>query len=250
MSRWKQWVKQPKGALPGGIVTKAGIVLIAVLVGGMLFSSSLTGPEEDATAAGAPPEARAVDDRAGRAFEGRLRAEAERQTQQAAANEARAEQERRQAAAARDAARADTETGPGGGAVGMAQAESELREALRLEEIERRTRSLRSLPVARSYRDPNEASGGEAGDGSDLESEFPEVALEAALASFERSVAALEGEIEAGFEAGNFSPARRELHARTFLARPARRSRAGASGPRTRRAGSGSTRARSSRPCC
>ena len=206
MSRWKQWVKQPKGALPGGIVTKAGIVLIAVLVGGMLFSSSLTGPEEDATVTGAPPEARAVDDRVGRAFEGRLRAEAERQTQQAAANEARAEQERRQGAAVRDAARADTETGPGGGAVGMAQAESELREALRLEEIERRTRSLRSLPVARSYRDPNEASGGEAGDGSDLESEFPEVALEAALASFERSVAALEGEIEAGFEAGQLLP--------------------------------------------
>ena len=206
MSRWQQWVKQPKGALPGGIVTKAGIVLIAVLVGGMLFSSSLTGPEEDATAAGAPPEARAVDDRVGRAFEGRLRAEAERQTQQAAANEARAEQERRQAAAAREAARADTETGAGAGAAGGGPAEYELREVLRLEEIERRTRSLRSLPVARSYRDPNEASGGEAGDGSDLESEFPEVALEAALASFERSVAALEGEIEAGFEAGQLLP--------------------------------------------
>ena len=38
MSRWKQWVRPPEGALPGGIVTKAGVVLIAVLVGGLLFS--------------------------------------------------------------------------------------------------------------------------------------------------------------------------------------------------------------------
>ena len=38
MSRWKQWVRPPEGALPGGIVTKAGVVLIAVLVGGLLLS--------------------------------------------------------------------------------------------------------------------------------------------------------------------------------------------------------------------
>ena len=37
MSRWKQWVSPPEGALPGGIVTKAGVVLIAVLVGGLLL---------------------------------------------------------------------------------------------------------------------------------------------------------------------------------------------------------------------
>jgi len=60
MSRWKQLVKQPKGALPGGIVTKAGIALIAVLIAGMLFSWSLTGPEADpmATAAPEPPSGR------------------------------------------------------------------------------------------------------------------------------------------------------------------------------------------------
>ena len=46
MSRWKQWVSPPEGALPGGIVTKAGVVLIAVLVGGLLFSWAVTGPEE------------------------------------------------------------------------------------------------------------------------------------------------------------------------------------------------------------
>ena len=199
MSRWKQWIKEPKGALPGGIVTKAGIALIGVLVAGMLFSSSLTGPEEDPMAPAAPG-AQAVDERAGRAFEGRLRAETERHGQQAAAEEARAEQERRRAEAAaeeeaaRDAGRAGGETRSGTGAAGMAQAEHELREALRLEEIERRTRSLRSLPVARTYRDPNDARDG----ARPAEPEPSEAALDGMLASFERSVAALEAEMQAG----------------------------------------------------
>ena len=202
MSRWKQWIKEPRGALPGGIVTKAGVALIAVLVAGMLFSSSLTGPDEDPMAP-APPEAQAVDERAGRAFEGRLRAEAERHAQQAAADEARAERERRQAAAAvEETARTGTGGGAGGGAapaaalpVGMAQAEHELREALRLEEIERRKRSLRSSPVSHTYRDPNTARGDAR---PAAEPEPPDAALDAMLASVERSVAALEAEMQAG----------------------------------------------------
>ena len=199
MSRWKQFIRPPEGALPGGIVTKAGIVLIAVLVGGLLFSWSLTGPEDDATVSGAPPEAQAVDDRAGRAFEGRLRAEAERHTQQAAA-QARAELARRQTAAAEeDAALAEAEAAAGSGAAGTGRAEFELREALRLEEVERRTRSLRSFPVTQSYRDPNAAAGA-------TEPDLLEGTLDAALASFEQSVAALEDEIEVGWAAGGLPP--------------------------------------------
>ena len=199
MSRWKQFIRPPEGALPGGIVTKAGIVLIAVLVGGLLFSWSLTGPEDDATVSGAPPEAQAVDDRAGRAFEGRLRAEAERHTQQAAA-QARAELARRQTAAAEEeAALAEAEAAAGSGAAGTGRAEFELREALRLEEIERRARSLRSLPVTQSYRDPNAAAGA-------TEPDLLEGTLDAALTSFEQSVAALEDEIEVGWAAGGLPP--------------------------------------------
>ncbi|MXW67754.1 MAG: TrbI/VirB10 family protein [Gemmatimonadales bacterium] len=208
MSRWKQWIKEPKGALPGGIVTKAGVALIAVLVAGMLFSSSLTGPEEDPMAP-APPEAQAVDERAGRAFEGRLRAEAERHAQQAAADEARADQDRRQAEAEEDAAREAARSagtggvgGVGGGVIGMAQAEHELREALRLEEIERRTRSLRALPVARSLRDPNEGRD----DVRPAEPEATDAALDAMLASVERSVAALETEMLAGLAGEGLLP--------------------------------------------
>ena len=211
MSRWKQWIKEPKGALPGGIITKAGIALIGVLVAGMLFSSSLTGPDEDPMAP-APAEAQAVDERAGRAFAGRLRAEAERQVQQAAADDARADRERRQTEA--ETAGIGSENGAGGGergaggggygAAGMVQAEYELREALRLEEIERRTRSLRSIPVARTYRDPNEARA--AGPSAPVGPEPPDAELDRMLASFGQSVAALEAEMQAGLAAEGVLP--------------------------------------------
>ena len=201
MSRWKQWVRPPEGALPGGIVTKAGVVLIAVLVGGLLFSWAMTGPQEADTLV-ALPDAQAVDDGMGRSLQARIRQEAERQTLEAAAR-ARAELERRQAAAAEEMARLQTESEtPNTAALipGVGAAESELREALRLEELERRTRSLRALPVAQSYRDPNataESSEAGTGDAADADVALLENAVQAALASFEQSVGALEEELEA-----------------------------------------------------
>ena len=196
MSRWKQWVRPPEGALPGGIVTKAGVVLIAVLVGGLLFSWAMAGPQAADTLV-ALPDAQAVDDGMGRSLQARIRQEAERQTLEAAAR-ARAELERRQAAAAEEMARLQTESEtPNTAALGISAAESELREALRLEELERRTRSLRALPVAQSYRDPNAtAESSEAGTG-DADVALLENAVQAALASFEQSLGALEGELAA-----------------------------------------------------
>ena len=215
MSRWKQWVRPPEGALPGGIVTKAGVVLIAVLVGGLLFSWAMTGPQEADTLV-ALPEAQAVDDGMGRSLQARIRQEAERQTLEAAAR-ARAELERRQAAAAGEMARLQTESEtPNTAALipGIGAAESELREALRLEELERRTRSLRALPVAQSYRDPNataESSEAGTGDAADADVALLENTVQAALASFEQSVGALEDELAAGsFSSGPLaSPAPR-----------------------------------------
>ena len=196
MSRWKQLAKMPEGALPGGIVTKAGVVLIAVLVAGLLFSWSVGGPADDGAGTAAPPEPRPVDDRAGRAFEGQIRADTERQAQQAAADEARDRENRRRAAAGADTTPFEPREPSPGGAPGMGQAEWELREALRLEEIERGTRSLRSPPVTQSYRDAGEARGGARA--AQVEPESPDAALDAALSSFERSVAALEAEMAAG----------------------------------------------------
>ena len=84
--------------------------------------------------------------------------------------------------------------------LGIGAAESELREALRLEELERRTRSLRALPVAQSYRDPNataESSEAGTGDAADADVALLENTVQAALASFEQSLGALEGELAA-----------------------------------------------------
>jgi len=206
MSRWKQWVKEPKGALPGGLVTKAGIVLIAVLVAGLLFSSSLAGPGEDEAAAGAPTQPRAVNDREGRSFEEGIRDETERETQRAAA-ESRAAPPDREAGAPSGlgsvgAGSPGTDAGGSGRAPGMGRAEFELREALRLEEVERRTRSLRSFPVAQSHRDPNRTSDAAA---SPLAPESPDAALDGALASLGQSLAALEAEMTAGLAAGEFA---------------------------------------------
>ena len=207
------------------------------------------------------PEAQAVDDGMGRSLQARIRQEAERQTLEAAAR-ARAELERRQAAAAEEMARLQTESEtPNTAALipGVSAAESELREALRLEELERRTRSLRALPVAQSYRDPNataESSEAGTGDAADADVALLENAVQAALASFEQSLGALEGELEAeerllaALGATAPAPATRELpHRQALLAPPARLSQGVASGPLTRRVGSGSTRARSSRRC-
>ena len=202
MSGWKQWVKEPKGALPGGLVTKIGIALITVLVAGLLFSSTLPGPDETAGGA-APEEQRPVDDRTGRSLDGRLDAETERQ--QAAAD---ADRERRQSDDDRqEPDRPDADEGAGSAGTtqtSIGQAEFELREALRLEEVERRTRSLRSLPVAQSHRDPNRVR--DAGAVSSPESQSPDAALDGALASLGQSLAALEADMAAGLATGEFAP--------------------------------------------
>ena len=213
MSRWKQLVKQPKGALPGGIVTKVGIALIAVLVAGLLFSSSLSGPGEDAAATGAATEPQAVDDRTGRSLDGQLRDETERQTLRAESESRGGSAGDREAGASGAGESAEADVGGGGRAVGMGRAEFELREALRLEEVERRTRSLRSFPIAESHRDPSRAS--DAAVASPLPPESPDAALDGALASLGQSLAALEAEMAAGLAGAGPTPGASDPAART-----------------------------------
>ncbi len=207
MSRWKQWVKEPKGALPGGLVTKAGIVLIAVLIAGLLFSSSLSGPAEDAAATGTTSELRAVNDREGRSFDEGIRDETQRETQRAAAEDRAAPPDREagtaSGATSAGAASAGADAGGGGRAPGMGRAEFELREALLLEEVERQARSLRSFPVAQSHRDPDRASDAAAAPPAPGS---PDAALDGALASLGQSLSALEAEMAAGLAAGEFAP--------------------------------------------
>ena len=205
MSRWRKLVAPPEGALPGGLVTKAGVVVIAVLVGGLLLSLAFGGDGGEETAPAAALPAQAVGGGLGRSLEDRIRQESERQALEAAAA---AELEER-----RRAARLEAEAGPGAagpgaaagaGAAGMSAAEAELRESLRLEEVERRTRSLRSPPVVRSYRNPDAVPGpaaaavpgGDAG-GPSSDAELLESVLGAALASFGESARALEYDLAA-----------------------------------------------------
>ena len=202
MSRWKKLVSPPEGALPGGIVTKAGVVLTAVLVGGLLLSWATTGTEEEAPGSGAEPVPRAVDDGMGRTLQDRIRQEAERQNMEAAA---RAELDRLRAEAARETELAQARAEARGPAAvpGASASEAELLEALRLEELERRTRSLRSPPLTQSYREraaggPSEgpAAPGEAAADADIR--LLENTVQGALSSFERSLGALGSELGAG----------------------------------------------------
>ena len=215
MSSWKQLVKQPAGALPGGIVTKAGIALIAVLVAGLLFSSSLAGPDEDAVTARSPSEPRAVNDSEGRSFEEGIRGETERETQRAESESRDRSANDREAGASGGGESAEADGDGGGEAAGMGRAEFELREALRLEEIERSTRSLRSFPVAESHRDPSRAS--DAALAASLPPESPDAALDGALASLGQSLAALEAEMVAGLAGAGLTPGAGDPAAQTGL---------------------------------
>ena len=202
MSRWKQWVSPPEGALPGRHRDEGGR---GVDRRARRWTPVLVGDDGSPGSRHSRSPARGAGGRRrdGPVAPGRIRQEAERQTLEAAAR-ARAELERRQAAAAEEMARLQTESEtPNTAALipGVSAAESELREALRLEELERRTRSLRALPVAQSYRDPNataESSEAGTGDAADADVALLENTVQAALASFEQSVGALENELEAG----------------------------------------------------
>ena len=204
MSRWKKLVAAPEGALPGGLVTRAGVVVIAVLVGGLLISLAAGGGGEEEAAPVAAVPAQAVGEGMGRSLEDRIRQESERQALVASAQARSDELERREAVAAAETAAAGAGEGSTPAAPGVSAAEAELREALRLEEVERRTRSLRSLPVSRSFRDPDAgtaASGAgrrDAGDRPAAEEEDPAAgALAASLASFGASARALETDLAA-----------------------------------------------------
>ena len=195
----------------GGIVTKAGVVLIAVLVGGLLFSWAMTGPREADTLV-ALPEAQAVDDGMGRSLQARIRQEAERQTLEAAAR-ARAELERRQACGRR---------GDGSAPDGVGDAEHRSldprRERGRVGALGRRfgwrswsEEPARSVPfpwLSRTGIRTRPRSRPKPAPAMRPTRMWPllENTVQAALASFEQSVGALENELEAGLAGEQLSP--------------------------------------------
>ena len=167
MPSWKRTATAPSGALPANLVTKVGVLLITALLVALIISSSLT--SEDPTDAVATPTAADEQPLANSGFVRGIRnriAQQQRDHEQQQLAEAR-ELQRERMLAERDAGD-EPFAGPlpGDPASGepLTPAEYELRENLRLEEIERRLRSLRAPPIAQTHRDARgSASAGQPG---------------------------------------------------------------------------------------
>ena len=162
MIEWRRLYAKPAGSLPGGVVTQwgAGIITLFVLVF-LTYWIWFGGGEEAAEDELGP---RQTDQAPGGSFTDRMAAQVEAEalraeTRRAAADRALRAQQQQQA----------NNAGPGAAGVSADEAmllagpspetgqpyteeEWELRERLRLEAVERRSRSLRSSPVAQTYR--------------------------------------------------------------------------------------------------
>ena len=215
MTGWKRLYPKPAGSLPGGIVTQWGVALITVLilifVALWLASGGTEQAEIDSIGGEVTGPARNFAGQMAAAVEAEaLRAETRRA---AAARTLQAQQ--------RQEAREGATGAIGGGELTMDEAmllagpspetgraytteEFELRERLRLEALERRSRSLRSSPVAQTYRQfdrarsPTEA-GAPPGPVEAIRAEGA-AALAQALGTFEGATTGLEDEIAAEAE--------------------------------------------------
>ncbi len=155
MAKWKQVLQPPAGALPGNLVTKAGVGIIAVLLAGLVLSQS-GGDEEAEDIGAAEPEV------TGRGMVGQLRS---RLTQLAEQRRVEEEDDGGESGGTHPPQLPPAPPGPGGAASEDSSSlptagEVELRERLRLEAIERRARSLRAPSVVQTFRDEPRRGGG------------------------------------------------------------------------------------------
>ena len=208
MIEWKRLYAKPAGSLPGGVVTQWGVGAITVFV--LLFLTYwiwLGGGEPAEVAltevATTPP----------RSFTQQMTARVDAETMRAETNkaaEARAlrarQQQQANVAGVTAANQAALLAGPSPDTgQPYTQEEWELRERLRLEAVERRSRSLRSSPVAQSYRTLD--SGGGGGGQEQIAANPPSAkdkgaaALKQALDSMHTATSGLEDQIAAEHEA-------------------------------------------------
>ena len=172
MIEWKRLYVKPAGSLPGGVVTQWGVGAITVFILLFLTYWIWLGGGEPAEVAGLTE----VATTAPRSFTQQMTAQVDAETMRAETNKAaaaraeaqalRAEQQRQANVAGLTAAnQAALLAGPSPDTgQPYTQEEWELRERLRLEAVERRSRSLRSSPVAQSYRKLDSGGSG-GGDG-------------------------------------------------------------------------------------
>ena len=160
MIEWRRLYAKPAGSLPGGVVTQYGVGAITVFVLLFLTYWIWFGGGEPA----ALPGASETEQTAPGSFTDRMAAQVDAETLRAETQAAAADRALR----ARQQQQTNT-AGVGAGRVTANEAlllagpspdtgqpyteeEWELRERLRLEAVERRSRSLRSSPVAQTYR--------------------------------------------------------------------------------------------------
>ena len=214
MIEWRKLYAKPAGSLPGGVVTQWGVGVITLLVLVFLTYWIYFGGGEEAAAVPGPASDQApggsfIDQMAAQVEAEALRAE----TRRAAADRAlRAQQQQPANAAGVGAGRVSADeamllAGPSpDSGQPYTEEEWELRERLRLEAVERRSRSLRSSPVAQTYRRLDGATGGgrtvgaEPGVGEPLKAEG-QAALKEALDTIATVTTGLEDEVAAEAEA-------------------------------------------------
>lgn len=210
---WKKVVPKPSGTIPGGLFSQVAIGLTAVMIGTMLLSYQWCGGGGTDPAAPAQTEEPVAG---GAGVSNRLSGLTEDQRDRMAHEEA--ERRRREALSQQDALAAGVAGGtvsalggdsrPSGGAGGsgygqgggdpefQSEAEFELRERLRLEDIERRRRSLRSGPVVLTHRTAGAETSGESDPDVPAEAEQaaapdPQAAVRDALAGYQSTLEAL-----------------------------------------------------------
>ena len=158
MPNWTRLTAPATGAFNTGIITRIAGVVIALMLAVLFlvttfFSTTPTEPEP-VTAADAPAGNRAGAQLGARVADIEQRAALERNAADRTLGAQRDTLTGGQVTPAFDPTTGETLTGAAaaGPIVAVTQAEADLREILRLEAIERRTRSIRSAPVAISYR--------------------------------------------------------------------------------------------------
>ena len=243
MSVWKKIPVPPGGVMSAGMVTKIGIAATSLLLAAMLLTYSFTGGGEP-EAGIEVPEAAGFDlqQRAQAAIEAEARRQAGQLAQQAASAErqlAQLQGEQESNAAilgagivplpGQDPGRvllADDQAVPFAGDAPRTEAEAVLLETLRLEEMERRRRSLRTGPLVLSYR--NSDPGADATAAAGTLSQVPD-ALSRLLQSAQTPQAALPAVTaeNAVSRAGDFLELLTELNDRELAATAQDTQRAG-----------------------
>ena len=207
---WKRLHLKAEGSLPGNLVTQWGVAITTLLVLGFLTAYIFFGGGEQqiTPAADADGEQQSPRDFTAQ-MAARVKTESLRETQRRNAEDRNQQRELMTAGIAGGQVSAGGSPPPGGeinAATGAAYTEEEwrLRETLRLEEMERRSRSLRSTPVAQTYRGTGGSAPGQAPESQEVAAAAqvgPSSTLEQLQKTFEEATAGINAEADAAVAA-------------------------------------------------